>query len=301
MRTCLTLAFALCIFFNARAWNEIGHRTSGGVAYHYLKANNPQVLKKVLDDLKVHPFVKGAWATELAGLNADQRDARLFMLASQWPDEVRKNTLYTSKKVHDVWHYTNYPITFKPNMAVQPPKDVNIEVVLRSLIDSCKIQKRGNPLQLSWVFHLMQDLHQPLHTVSLFSDDHPKGDKGGNETYIQFPNTKNPVKLHGFWDALVTGSQEKTFIKSAELLKSYQSALKGSDKFKASGLANITTESKALAIAAAYGNGTVIGTKKNPTPVTGNYRTQNRPIAERRVVQAGLRLSALLIEVYGGG
>jgi len=36
-------------------------------------------------------------------------------------------------------------------------------------------------IALAWLFHLVGDIHQPLHTAQLFTVDYPKGDRGGNE------------------------------------------------------------------------------------------------------------------------
>ena len=31
---------------------------------------------------------------------------------------------------------------------------------------------------LAWLFHLVGDIHQPLHTAQLFTVEYPKGDRG---------------------------------------------------------------------------------------------------------------------------
>jgi hypothetical protein len=31
---------------------------------------------------------------------------------------------------------------------------------------------------LGWLFHLVGDIHQPLHTTQLFTVDYPQGDRG---------------------------------------------------------------------------------------------------------------------------
>jgi hypothetical protein len=52
-------------------------------------------------------------------------------------------------------------------------------------------------LHLSWLIHLIGDVHQPLHCCSLFNSDYPTGDKGGNSFFIK-PATKG-IPLHSFW------------------------------------------------------------------------------------------------------
>jgi hypothetical protein len=53
-------------------------------------------------------------------------------------------------------------------------------------------------LAYCWLFHLVGDLHQPLHTTALFSERFPTGDRGGN--LIQTVQARN---LHSLWDGLL--------------------------------------------------------------------------------------------------
>jgi hypothetical protein len=62
--------------------------------------------------------------------------------------------------------------------------------ILTALADNGEIaasdpdpQKKA--IALSWLFHLVGDVHQPLHTSQLFSVDYPKGDQGGNQICIR--------------------------------------------------------------------------------------------------------------------
>lgn len=51
-----------------------------------------------------------------------------------------------------------------------------------------------------YLVHIIGDIHQPLHSVSLFNTTYPSGDRGGNSLKIVLLNgtTQN---LHSFWDA----------------------------------------------------------------------------------------------------
>lgn len=51
-----------------------------------------------------------------------------------------------------------------------------------------------------YLVHVAGDIHQPLHSVSLFNETYPSGDRGGNSLKIVLLNgTVN--NLHSFWDA----------------------------------------------------------------------------------------------------
>ena len=52
---------------------------------------------------------------------------------------------------------------------------------------------------MTWLFHLVGDIHHPLHCTAVFSEQFPNGDKGGNDAFIRIRSS--PVKLHSMWDA----------------------------------------------------------------------------------------------------
>lgn len=55
-------------------------------------------------------------------------------------------------------------------------------------------------MMLRYLVHVVGDVHQPLHSASLFDNEHfPKGDMGGNLFKINY--TKNVDNLHKFFDS----------------------------------------------------------------------------------------------------
>ena len=55
---------------------------------------------------------------------------------------------------------------------------------------------------LSWLIHLIGDIHQPLHCVTHITSQHPapEGDRGGNS----FKLKGTPNNLHSVWDSSVS-------------------------------------------------------------------------------------------------
>lgn len=51
-----------------------------------------------------------------------------------------------------------------------------------------------------YLVHIVGDIHQPLHSVSMYNETFPSGDRGGNSLKIVLLNgtTQN---LHAFWDS----------------------------------------------------------------------------------------------------
>jgi hypothetical protein len=73
------------------------------------------------------------------------------------------------------------------------PDPVNI---LTALAENERVVKNENDAErraiaLAWLFHLLGDIHQLLHTAQLFTVDYPKGDRGGNEICVRVTQQGN--------------------------------------------------------------------------------------------------------------
>jgi S1/P1 nuclease len=69
-------------------------------------------------------------------------------------------------------------------------------------------------IALAWLFHLVGDIHQPLHTAQLFTVDYPNGDRGGNEICLRVRQAGQPIDLHRFWDGVITSSSNLTRLRN---------------------------------------------------------------------------------------
>src|SRR5262249_13992287 len=72
-------------------------------------------------------------------------------------------------------------------------------------LKSRSVSDEDKAVALSWVFHLVGDVHQPLHAATLYNGQFPRGDRGGNS--IKFSaglrmRTHGAKELHGYFDAL---------------------------------------------------------------------------------------------------
>ena len=54
---------------------------------------------------------------------------------------------------------------------------------------------------LRLIIHYVGDAHQPLHAVAEVDDDHPTGDRGGNDQWV--PNKDGAGNLHAVWDSVL--------------------------------------------------------------------------------------------------
>ena len=164
-------------------------------------------------------------------------------------------------------------------------------------------------IALAWMFHLVGDVHQPLHTAQLFTVDYPKGDRGGNEICVRVTQTRQPMDLHRFWDGVITSSSNLT------RLRNEATALRNRQEFQRSQLTELANtdfegwakESFEIATKIAYRNGGRIGIPKAGTmdctivaaaPVLpAGYVVSASRIADRRMILAGYRLADLLTGV----
>jgi hypothetical protein len=72
---------------------------------------------------------------------------------------------------------------------------------------------------LTWLIHLVGDVHQPLHATTRFDKQTPNGDAGGNLVHIcsAAQMEKDPGKgrtvLHSFWDGLPVQTRGRKVLK----------------------------------------------------------------------------------------
>lgn len=295
----LVFTFPLSVF----AWSENGHNMGGAIAYYYLKKNKPAAIDNIINALKLHPWYNDPrWQGKLSGLNQEEKKVALFMLASTFPDDARDDyALGGGEK--SKWHFVDYPVVPQGSTVKgEQPERPNAEEVITKLLTTIKTQKdaKQKALDICWLFHLIEDVHQPLHTACLFDEHHRSGDRGGNTTYIIFNDAQSAVKLHSYWDKLIPGNFAATPAKAQALLQLplYQEAKLPELKTNLTVKDWIQKESFVIAKEQAYLNGKLDGTEYAPFSVDKSYGENARKTGERRVVLAGIRLGKELGKLF---
>jgi len=288
------------------AWSKAGHMVSGAIAYADLKQTSPETLARVIALLKSHPQYNTKWVPRLTQLNlsAEEQELYLFMLAARWPDDIRGDAAFH----HGAWHYINFP--YKPEgqpasvQPVDPPSDNILAAYQRNLdILQSTAEAATKAVALCWVFHLIGDVHQPLHTIALFTTQFPppEGDRGGTRFYIRVREGSSTISLHTFWDDLILGSERFQSVRNTATALRLQPAharaeLPELTETRFEGWAR--QESFTVAKEKAYRNGQLRGSKdqQNGEVFPADYIATVKPIAERRVVLAGYRLADVLTQ-----
>ena len=271
--------FVLSIFIamlpvNSYSWNAMGHMVIANIAYTNLK---PEVRDKV-DQL-------------VGNLNKEYPEMSSFLHLAYWPDSIRSQRIETFTH----WHYIDLPYSTDGTPAKADGIDTDNAVWAVSRIQVIVKNQRANPYDrarfLSFLTHIVGDLHQPLHTVTLYSASHPAGDKGGNLYRITYDNKR--MNLHSLWDSGVgsfAGKNNRTTDHAKEL------AVTIMQLYPASGFGNRANDLDAknwaqegLANAQKY----VYSTPENQAPSTA-YLTSGKQLAEQQAALAGYRLANLL-------
>jgi hypothetical protein len=214
---------------SAWAWNDLGHITIAEIAWRRLSGDERQAIVKIL---KEHPHID-TYFKKPDGL-AIPEDEWLFMRAATWCDYVRppkgldKSQLADHpvyKFHHGPWHYIDYPYQAGQVVAEKLPvalitNDDEKTDILQQLVIARDIltgkttndagQAKGvtaaqnKAVRLCWLFHLVGDLHQPLHTTALVDQKlfpAPNyDDAGGNFTFVRAGSKEKPTNLHSYWD-----------------------------------------------------------------------------------------------------
>jgi hypothetical protein len=301
---------------SASGWNEAGHSTIAVLAWHGL---TPKAQERIVALLRRHPGA-GAWAAK--------DDETLLAKAASWPDEIRKDThpFHADHRVED--HFINLPVAvpaeyplFEDQTLAAVIARPNIVTRLKSSVAALKndlVDDSVRARELSWILHLVGDIHQPLHCASVISKRFPQGDRGGNWAVVvpvsrelQPGDLTDPPRLpnlHAYWDELLgVDADMSTVLGVANEID--VSRRKGDLRFRPEAWA---WESHRLAVSTAYANHTVealpgpqvVAMLQSAKPVKipalpPGYSEKARAAARIQAALAGARLAALLQELFG--
>jgi S1/P1 Nuclease len=156
------------------AWGKKGHELVAEIANHFLDSAVRETVKKYL----------GGYS---------------FGEAANWMDDSRSNSYFDYMKP---WHY----LDMEKGEQYKPAPERNILTVLFSAINELKnqngLKKKEIKRDILLIFHLIGDLHQPLHTGYA-------SDKGGNTIEIKSQNFAS--NLHSAWDTQILETESVSY------------------------------------------------------------------------------------------
>lgn len=283
------LLISLLAPWKVAAWDRAGHMMIAAEAYRDL---TPDFQNRATKLLMAHPDY-GKWEKDFANTSNLQFPIYIFMRASSWPDEIRRKG---NEFDHPQWHFIDYPLR-PPSFPIQPGPMPDDDILFgikqcESGLANTNASDRLRGVYLSWLIHLIGDLHQPLHCASLVTEAFPSGDKGGNRFYVR-PGER-AINLHAFWDGLLGTSASPN--------EQLNYAIENGSRFPRSSLPELlasttpqgwSLESRSLAVEKAYLHGELRGGANFDSAVVlpDGYSKAAKAVAERQAALAGYRLA----------
>jgi len=325
MKKLLLVLFLFIITTNWQviyAWNYSSHALTGIIAYHLMDSDTRN---KVLDLIKHHPRYNEDFIDAITDTSKfwtkTEKEHWIFARIAFWPDIARGfENEARDKYHHSTWHYINLGVfpneEIKEKFGPTLPSNTNLyyseasefeRMNIMEALDYVTDQFESKTITLSekavflcWMFHLVGDLHQPLHSSAMFTPRlFSKGDRGGNSIKV------GKYNLHSTWDWALGG--EKDLSNLAEILKTIgkdQVTIVWDDYGKhVFNFNGWLEESYSLAKSKAYSEtvrDTVLSAENSisaefPTfTMSDEYKLNMKEAAEERVILAGQRLSELL-------
>ena len=270
------LALALTGFSSeAMAWGADGHRAVAAIAIKLLPPDKAQAAENLLSNSDVD---------------------RGFADAASYADEVIRERDH--RGVFSPWHFVDWPAdpaTYSDSFC--DPDCITNELPKQIEVMRTSTDTEAKALAMSWVIHLMGDLHQPMHVTD-------RGDRGGNEFNVTYhgratcresnsSGTQTKVELHSTWDSCLVFTLEngRTFDKLADDLRGNLTTYKGHPA--ASGaMMDWMKETHQAGIDTAYD-----GLSKGDD-LAGVYIQHALPVVQQQLLKAGIRLAKIIDENF---
>jgi hypothetical protein len=213
MKKLLPLLFVFFATSTAYSWNSRGHKIAVSIAYDQLGQTKKAMFTELL---KRHPY-SDEWLEDYEKESGIELGRYLFIRASVWPDDV-KGVESNFPFINESWHYVNFRVDYKNGHLTErlsPQADILYAMGWGKMIMTQKWKESSGQkgfrytddskaVALSWILHLIADMHQPMHCATLYNEFYPKGDAGGNRVYIRKKdNAKTTYSLHSYWDGLL--------------------------------------------------------------------------------------------------
>jgi len=162
------------------AWGTNGHRICGQIADSYLTPKARAAIKAILGDESI-------------------------AITSNWADFIKSDPAYNY--LYN-WHFINFDKTLTtPEMEAYLKADTAVDAYTKMnfLIAELKNKtttKTNKLLYLRMLIHIVEDVHQPLHTGHL-------SDKGGNDVKVMWYDKES--NLHSIWDSQLIDAQQLSY------------------------------------------------------------------------------------------
>ncbi|TNV81471.1 hypothetical protein FGO68_gene15787 [Halteria grandinella] len=198
LRPTLVATALLALLSPINCWWRNGHLITARIAYDHLLLTNPAIIAKaehLLAGLSIFTTFEGDYP---------------FVECATFADEIKDEGFEDQSH----WHYVDTPLFAEGYSAQVYPEIYNVTWSISEMVaylskaqspqnDPSVSRKLGEGFNLRLLIHYVGDVHQPLHTVSRYSKEHPQNDQGGNLFELQ-EMEEQIDELHALWDSVVT-------------------------------------------------------------------------------------------------
>lgn len=193
------------VSFHCVAWSEKGHHWIMARTLEKLSADEVAYYQSLLDIIQTKGGVNKRKKNKLALASYPDtvRDVLLVDLFARYQAELpRELSAYAQRKT-STWHYHNYAERNAENAHCRFKNKGDLLAVLDLIDRALKTPqtKAQEALLVSFQIHLLQDLHQPLHSITRLASN-CKHDLGGNKTCVKKSLLGScKINLHALWDS----------------------------------------------------------------------------------------------------
>jgi len=240
------------------AWGTNGHRISGQIAENHLSAKARAAIKAILGNESI-------------------------AMASNFGDFIKSDPSYKS---FDPWHYVDLEHIHSYNeLSDFIKQDTSTNLYSRILFLTGELKKKtttkaNKVLYLKMLIHLVEDLHQPLHTSGY--------EAGGNGIKLKWFSKE--TNLHTIWDSELVNFQELSY---TEYVKAIDFATAAEiSKWQTGPVSQWLYESNVLAEK-------ITGEAKPGETLSYNYNFKYRATLNQQLLKGGIRLAGLLNQIFG--
>ncbi|WP_158825906.1 S1/P1 nuclease [Mucilaginibacter lacusdianchii] len=242
------------------AWGDKGHRICGQIADSYLTPKARKAVQAILGNESV-------------------------AMTSTWADFIKSdpnyNYLYN-------WHFVDFDKPFANLSEMQSflKQDTSVDAYTKLQMMIAELKKPNLPkdkklLYLRMVIHVVEDIHQPMHTAHT-------DDKGGNDLKVMW--FKEESNMHSVWDSKLIEFQNLSYTEYANWINhttAEQRAL-----WQKEPMSQWLFESQQLA------EKIYAGTKAGDT-LNYKYNFKYVDTLNRQLLKAGVRLAGVLNQIFG--
>lgn len=208
-------------------------------------------------------------------------DGKSMVYVANWLDNASHTPEYAYTKT---WHYVNVEPSEGSYAESQREPKGDVVTAVNSIVERLKsgeLTAEQEHDELMMLIHLVGDLHCPMHAGH-------KSDRGGNGTQVKFFGKSK--KLHSVWDSEIVESAHKWSY--TEWQEQIDRLNRKECRAIVQGTPNDWVEECVAIADDIYRNST---TGDN---LSYDYVAQYTPVVEQQLLKGGLRLAALLEEIY---